>query len=277
MKAKPLQKIEKRQPMKPPEIFKDVYRSHNDDLLHFRVAGLIRLAKAGLSRLLQQFQNKVDFVILTCYRPENTEQENSKAFQKFPAEYRGLVGTNKVGAFELVGHWQNRGGEEELERSWFFTNGDPDLSGENFIAAALAIAAKYDQFALIISRQGVTTLESKTGEVLNTLTTAGAIENATLKLTKARDEFQEGKRPGWGCSELKRMKDLGRDSKFVFDTVPDDARDADHGIDQGIAKEGSDAYLIQPRVFVGVPQNVMAKQGFSILGMNYPNWPILEK
>ena len=257
--------------MKPPERFEDVHRI-GSDLLRFRVAGMPRLAKASLSRLLQQFQNKVDFVILTCYRPENTEQENSKTFQKFPAEYRGLVGTNKVGAFELVGHWQNRGGEEELERSWFFTNGDPDLSGEKFIAVAKALAGQYEQFAIIISGQGKTTYESPEGDVYNTLTTAGAIENATLKLKKARDEFQAGKREGWGYSELKRMKDRGRDSKFVFDDVPD-APDAD----QGIAKEGSNAYLIQPRIFVGVPQNLMAKQGFSILGMDYPKWPILEK
>ena len=107
---------------------------------------------------------------------------------------------------------------------------------------------------------------------MNTLTTAGAIENATLKLTKASEEFREGKREGWGYSELKRMKDRGRDSKFVFDAVPD-APDAD----QGIAKEGSNAYLIQPRIFVGVPGSPTGKRVFSILGMDYPKWPILEK
>ena len=158
-----------RQPIKPPERFEAVERSHGDDLLHFVVAGMSRLAKASLSRLLQQFQNKVDFVILTCYRPENTEEENSKTFQKFPAEYRGLVGTNKVGAFELVGHWQEKGGQEELERSWFFTNGDPNLSGEKFIAVAKALAGQYLQTAMVISRQGVTTLESPEGTVYNTL------------------------------------------------------------------------------------------------------------
>ena len=158
-----------RQPIKPPEIFKDVYRSHGDDLLHFVVAGMSRLAKASLSRLLQQFQNKVDFVILTCYRDRVPEQENSNAFHKFPAEYRSLVGTYKIGAFELVGHWQEEGGEEELERSWFFTNGDPNLSGEKFIAVAKALAGQYLQTAMVISRQGVTTLESPEGTVYNTL------------------------------------------------------------------------------------------------------------
>jgi hypothetical protein len=228
-----------RQPIKPPERFEAVERS--GDLLDFRVAGIPRLAKASLSRLLQQFQNKVDFVILTCYRDKVPEQENSNAFHKFPAEYRSLVGTYKIGAFELVGHWQEEGGEEELERSWFFTNGDPNLSGEKFIAVAKALAGQYLQTAMVISRQGVTTLESPEGTVYNTLTTAAAIENDVLKLRTARD-------------------------------VPD-APDAD----QGIAKEGGNAYRIQPCIFVGVPGNLSAKRVFSIWGMNYPKWPILEK
>jgi hypothetical protein len=99
----------------------------------------------------------------------------------------------------------------------------PNLSSEDFIAGAKTLAGKYNQTALVISRQGATTLETPEGKVLGTLTTAGAIETATLKLMKARGEFNEGKRPGIDYSELKRMKDRGRDSTFVFD----EAQDAD--------------------------------------------------
>jgi hypothetical protein len=72
----------------------------------------------------------------------------------------------------------------------------------------------------------------------------GAIENATLKLMKARGEFNEGKRPGVGYAELKRMKDKGRDSTFVFDNTPD--------ADQATSEQAKAASL-KPEVFVTVP------------------------
>jgi hypothetical protein len=259
----------KGQPIKPPERFQDVRR--NGDLLRFHVAGTPLLAKASLSRLFQEFQNEVDFVILTSYRPNIPERQATNTFDKFPAEYRSLVGTKKIRTYQLVGHWQEQGAEEELERSWFVINVDPNLSGEDFIAAAQALAAQYEQTALIVSRQGVTTLETPEGRVFNTLTTAGAIENATLKLRKARDEFEKGEREDDGYSELKRTEDRGREGQFMLDAVPDAPAD------QGTAKEGSNAYLFQPCVFVIVPGSNSARWVFSILGINYPHWSILEK
>jgi hypothetical protein len=91
------------------------------DVLEYHIGSTYHLAKASLSRLLQQFDNKVDFVILTSYHHTKPEKENIKSFQDFPAEYRALVGTKKVGAYELAGHWQEEGGEDQIERSWFFT------------------------------------------------------------------------------------------------------------------------------------------------------------
>jgi hypothetical protein len=147
----------------PEIVFESVYRT--GDLLHFRVGGTPCIAKASLSRLLQQFQKNVDFIIITSYQKEKTEQENIKTFQDFPREYRGLVGTMKIGAFELVGHWQKAAGEDALERSWFFTNGDPNLSTEDFTVAALAMADQYEHDTIIISRQGVITVETPEGVV----------------------------------------------------------------------------------------------------------------
>jgi hypothetical protein len=256
----------------PEIVFESVYRT--GDLLHFRIGGMPRIAKASLSRLLQQFQKNVDFIIITSYQKRKTEQENIKTFQDFPREYRGLVGTMKIGAFELVGHWQKKGYDDTLERSWFFTNGDPNLSTEDFTVAAQALASQYEQQALIVSRQGVITLETPEGVLWETMNTAGAIEQVMEKLMKARAEFDEGKRPAHGWTELQRLKGKGRDSAFFLDQVPD----ADQATPEEVSKEeeGKTSSL-KPCIFVGVPGSQMGQRAFSIIGMDYPDWPILEK
>jgi hypothetical protein len=70
------------------------------DLLEYHIGSTYHLAKASLSRLLKQFENKVDFVIVTSHHHTKTEQENAKSFRDFPREYRALVGTMKIGAYE---------------------------------------------------------------------------------------------------------------------------------------------------------------------------------
>jgi hypothetical protein len=228
------------------------------DLLEYHIGSTYHRAKASLSWLLKQFENKADFVIVTSYNTKASEQKNAKSFQAFPREYRALVGTMKIGAYELAGHWQEQGGEDAIERSWFVAKRDPNLSSEGFIAAAKTLASKYEQTALIVSRQGVITLETPAGEVWATLTTAESIENATLKLMQASRELNEGKGPAIGYSELKRLKDGGRDSTFVFDNAPD--------ADQG--KTSS----VKPGIFVTVPVNNFGKWAFSTIGLDYPDW-----
>jgi hypothetical protein len=242
----------------PAEPFARIRRT--GDLLHCNVAGMHRLAKASLSRLLQQFEKKADFVIITSYHHTRTEQENAKSFQDFPCEYRALVGTMKIGAYKLAGHWQDQGGEDALERSWFVTNQDPNLSTEDFIAAAKTPASKYEQTAIIVSRQGVVTLETPAGEVWATLTTAGAIENVTLKWMQARRGLDEGKGPAIGYSELKRLRDKRCGSTFVLHTVPEEAKTSS----------------LKPGIFVTVPVNNFSKWAFSTIGLNWPDWKILE-
>jgi hypothetical protein len=75
-------------------------RRRTGDLLEYHIGSTYHLAKASLSRLLKQFENKVDFVIVTSYHHTKTEQENAKSFRDFPREYRALVGTMKIGAYE---------------------------------------------------------------------------------------------------------------------------------------------------------------------------------
>jgi hypothetical protein len=169
----------------------------------------------------------------------------------------------KIGAYELAGHWQEEGGEDAIERSWFFTKGDPNLSTEDFIGAGRTLAIKYEQDAIIVSRQGVVTLEEPDGNVWATITSEGAIENALLKLMKGRREFNEGERPGMGYSELKRMKVRGRDSTFVLDDVPD--------ADQATPEQGKTSSL-KPGIFVTVPVNNFSRGAFSLIGLNYPDW-----
>ena len=215
------------------------------DLLEYHIGSTYHRAKASLSRLLQQFEKKADFVIVTSYDKDKPEQENIKSFRDFPREYRALVGTMKVGAYELAGHWQEEGGEDQIERSWFFTKGDPNLSSEDFIGAGRTLAIKYNQDAIVVSRQGAVTLETPEGEVLGTLTTAGAIENATLKLMQARREFK------------------GRDSTFAFDDAPD--RDP-------ATPEQAKTSGVKPAIFVTVPVNNFSKWAFSCIGLNWPDW-----
>jgi hypothetical protein len=66
--------------------------------------------------------------------------------------------------------------------------------------------------------------------------------------------------------ELKRMKDKGRDSTFFVDDVPD----ADTTPGQG--KTSS----LKPSIFVTVPVNNFGKWAFSTIGLNWPDWKILE-
>jgi hypothetical protein len=149
----------------------------------------------------------------------------------------------------------------------------PNLSSEDFIGAAKALAGKYNQVALIISRQGVTTLETPAGEVWGTLTTAGAVENALLKLMKARSEFGEGKLEGVGFSELKRLKEKGRDSTFYFDNAePDSGNDWLNKGWSSSGSEGAKTSSVKPGIFVTVPVNNFGKWGFSCIGLNYPDW-----
>jgi len=250
------------------------------DLLEYHIGSTYHRAKASLSRLLQQFESKVDFVILTSYDKDKPEQENIKSFRDFPREYRALVGTMKVGAYELAGHWQEQGGEDEIERSWFFTKGDPDLSTEDFIGGGRTLAIKYNQDAIIVSRQGVVTLEEPDGNVWATLTSEGAIEDALLKLMKARSEFAEGDLEGVGYSELMRLKKKDRPSTFYFSPPAD----ADQGNDwlsrgwdsAGNLPEGAKTSSVKPGIFVTVPINNFSKWAFSIIGLNWPDWKILE-
>jgi hypothetical protein len=250
------------------------------DLLEYHIGSTHHLAKASLSRLLHQFEKKADFVIITPYYHKKTEQENAKSFRDFPREYRALVGTMKIGAYELAGHWQKKGGEDQIERSWFLTKGDPDLSTEDFIGGGRTLALKYSQDAIIVSRQGAVTLEEPDGNVWATLTSEGAIENALLKLMQARSEFAEGKLEGVGFSELKRLKEKGRDSTFYFSPPAD----ADQGNDwlsrrwdsAGNLPEGAKTSSVKPGIFVTVPINNFSKWAFSTIGLNWPDWKILE-
>jgi hypothetical protein len=241
----------------------DIHRQN--DLLFYRVGREPRMAKASLSRLLKHFGDKKDFVILTSYQEEKLEQENIKTFEEFPRQYHALVGTTEIGAFELVRHWQEKGKPEELERSWFIVNGHPNLNGtpnlatEDFVAAAKALASQYNQTALIISRHGVTTLENPQGELIGTLATPGAIENAMHKLTQARSEFQEGDRPGYGYAELKHLKDKGRDSRFVLDRIPGDAGDEVPKQEGGPEEEAGKTASIPLCIFVGMAANNMER------------------
>jgi hypothetical protein len=231
------------------------------DLLEYHIGSTYHRAKASLSRLLQQFESKVDFVILTSYDKDKPEQENIKSFRDFPREYRALVGTMKVGAYELAGHWQEQGGED-------------------FIGGGRTLAIKYNQDAIIVSRQGVVTLEEPDGNVWATLTSEGAIEDALLKLMKARSEFAEGDLEGVGYSELMRLKKKDRPSTFYFSPPAD----ADQGNDwlsrgwdsAGNLPEGAKTSSVKPGIFVTVPINNFSKWAFSIIGLNWPDWKILE-
>jgi hypothetical protein len=104
------------------------------------------------------------------------------------------------------------------------------------------------------------------GEVLATLTTAGSIESPLLQLMKARGEFQVEKPPAMGYAELKRMKDKDRDSTLILDNLPD--RDQDSADE--VPKEEAKTVSFEPCIFERVPQNLMDRQVFSILGMNHP-------
>lgn len=253
-----------------PEKFEGVERS--GDRLKYRVGSLTRIAKASLSRLLTQFQKNVDFCIITPVHYTKSAKENMEAFRQFPALFRSLAGTAKVGAYELVGHWLERNdkGEEvdQTEPSWFIVNGDPNLSSDQFYQTAKILADRYSQTAFIIRKDGKTTLETPSGEVWATFSTDGAIENAWEKMLKQKAEFQKGERPGVGYSELKRLKDKGRGSPVVLDNAPEEAEPTTEAEIPEVVKTSSQ----KPRIFVCIPGSLSDRRTLTEQGISYPDW-----
>jgi hypothetical protein len=49
------------------------------------------------------------------------------------------------------------------------------------------------------------------------------------------------------------------------------------GLNRGGEAEGAKTSSLKPEIFVTVPVNNFSKWAFSIIGMNYPDWKILEK
>jgi hypothetical protein len=121
------------------------------------------ISESGLSRLWQKAQD-TDFCIITAYRrkdgdgKDRTKEDNVLANR----ELRGALNGKKLGAYPLVGHWQEcelpdtpydkcpiDKRKDTIERSYFvprFKDFEPKL----FVDLCFDLAKKYDQDAIVL-------------------------------------------------------------------------------------------------------------------------------
>lgn len=227
-----------------------------------------RLASgANLGRILQRLESSVDFIIVTSFRAfdvvdgalvPRSKSKNEKLFSGVPAEVRSELGTTRIGAYWLVGHWTEstpQGVVDSVEYSWLLAKDDPQVSEKAWLDIGTHLARKYDQDAFIIRQGGTMTLRSKDGSVLQTLSTVGAVEDAWANLAKLRESGQP-----YGYSEVGKLHGRGRHIPLVFPET----------------KAASGAYRVtgsgaayKPEFFVAEPHNNSSKQYFKALGVQY--------
>ncbi len=241
--------------------FKDPFEGveRSGDRLTVEVRGTaVRWAKAGLSRLLTQFSSNVDILIITPYRlpregetRKQTQDINDANFREFPRLLRNMLGTTKVGAFELWVHWTERGDDgtsfEVLSRWWVFINGDRNVSEKDFLAAAQALGRRFEQAAFIIRLNGVCSLELTTGGAME-LTKGEAIEHALFEIMKVTGEFER-----WELVKEGDPKKPGSDYPVLIRENPSEE--------------------FPTATFVSVVMSMGDMKYFAHLGIDHPGWP----
>jgi hypothetical protein len=129
------------------------------------------LTEAGLSRLLSQIKDK-DFLIITAFRWDFDKKENIKRNRKL----RGFLNDNKMGVYQLIGHWReckltdvdyNDCPKDKLvdvvERSFLVVKPENMLL-DDFINLAINLTKRFDQDASLVSINGIIYALQKTGK-----------------------------------------------------------------------------------------------------------------
>lgn len=202
--------------------------------LAIAIAGEVRTA-GGLSRVMRWIEGEQGFLAITTFRRSNSFAQNRALFTRLPGELRHMLGTVKVGAYWMIGHWAEcsvemppgaaslvegcraAGGslKDQLEYSWFFVQ-PSGVDGKAWLRAGTRLAETYAQDAFILRQTGGEAgLHDKGGALLDTLGTAGAVSQGLQLLTWMRAHSDT-----YGYSELRHLREHGRLQPIVFTSSP---------------------------------------------------------
>jgi hypothetical protein len=237
---------------------------------------------ANLARILQRLDSSVDFIMITSFRAHGqndkdgpiTLKDNINTFTQLPGEIRSALGTKRIGAYWLVGHWttcslddvplaqcEAEGGKvtDSLEYSWLMTRDDDSVTPEAWLDAAMGIAAKYDQNSFIIRLEGKTTIRRSNGSVDGTLTTDSAIVNAWKDLAQERE-----KTSGQGYSEVRKLRERGRMQPLLMRRTEEAPSETEKTSAYRVTSCSAPAEM---EFFQAVPDNNSGRQMFHSLGI----------
>ena len=129
------------------------------------------ISEAGLSRVLSRVDTAEDLVIITAYRSNMSKKENISRNRAL----RGELNKRKMGAYQLVGHWQecqNPNIEysdcpkdqlvDAVERSFLVIKPD-DMTSKDFLGFLVRLAKKYDQDGIVYKHDNEYTIVNKRG------------------------------------------------------------------------------------------------------------------
>lgn len=114
------------------------------------------LNEASLSRMLSKVKNN-DFCIATAFRYSNSLQQN----RQLNNELAAYLNSKKMGAYKLIGHWQEAPDgiefkdakpeqlSDSVEESLLFVRPN-NLESEQFIKTCIDICKKYNQDAVLV-------------------------------------------------------------------------------------------------------------------------------
>ena len=207
--------------------FKDIYSTKS--LVEFyekEYTGSLDESGAGIKRVLKTIQDK-NFLLISGFRQNNSTKENIQRNNKMIQEIREELGTEKSGAYKLVGHWKEcsvplgdgetikdcskKGGsiQNALEESWLIPS---DESPETLKKIGSKYAKKYDQDGFIVGDDKGVHLYGKDGSKWETW---NKITQDTLSKGFSKVVGQQG------YTELKKDRVHGRVQNLVFEEFED--------------------------------------------------------
>lgn len=230
---------------------------------------------ANLARTLQSLNSATGFIMITSFRSYDevdgklvprSRSQNDKSFAQIPGQVREKLGTKRIGAYWLVGHWTEKDDRGEvvdsLEYSWLLTRDDPDVTGEQWLRLAIDLTQLYDQSACIIRLDGETTLRRRDGSLLGTLTTARAVEDAWASLAKLRESGED-----YSYTELRKMRERGRRQPIVSSEMPPVSSEMPPEVKTSAYRVQGNGQEYQPEFFIAKPHSNSARMHFAADGI----------
>ena len=129
------------------------------------------ISEAGLSRLLSKVESGDDMAIITAYRPNYTKKQNIARNR----DLRGALNREKMGVYQLVGHWQECQDPnieysdcpkgklvDAVERSYMVMK-PKDMDSKTFRDKMVEQTKKFDQDGIVMRQGGKFSIVNKRG------------------------------------------------------------------------------------------------------------------